>query len=458
MSDHLHQSKTILRLTAIITLSLFSQLMTGAADAKFSVVTGISSICKLIIMSDTDTGSIRISRVSDINESNTLGSDNSKSSKVTTVINDGSSYLYFSVIYFKADDQKLHKKGWYKLQPHTSIEIPYGVYYIYAYERESGGTRNVLSNKKHQFAIPPYDKGDFDEVALKNDISGFRFRGFKKMFKGKAIPSKKPLKNTIKASYQTILEDKEFAEKMDRLSEFTQTAIKAVGDQLEKDEEEMKKIYEEKFKQEAEAKKRLDEFLKKEEEERKKAAEKYRQAEEKKALEEANIQADKSVITEGNANKNNLREQRKRKEREIKKRDDIERWERYQHKLKKKRKNDAEIKKKLDEAQNSKVLFSGSKKYKSKDKDFWFVVGYSLYGSGRLYIWAKLTSLAWFTGYRGELIIKIYGENGAQLRRIYKQGLKVENWSRKEYRWEEKLSKDEVLQVKSVKIYLCRTG
>ena len=114
----------------------------------------------------------------------------------TKIINDGTSELRFTIVYYDYDEKGLMQKGWYTIDPNSEEELLFDVYYIYAYETDLYGEYVRLTDK-HHFSIP---EDNFEGSAEKCKSSeGY---GFKQCFSGNDIPSRKPPSDMIKVSYK----------------------------------------------------------------------------------------------------------------------------------------------------------------------------------------------------------------------------------------------------------------
>ena len=113
----------------------------------------------------------------------------------TKIINDGDGELKVAIVYFDEDKGELIQKGWYTIEPNSEEEVPFDVYYIYAYEADLYGEYIRMTGKDH-FNIP---EDDFESLAEK--CSADEGYGFEQWFSGKDIPAKTPPKDEIKVSY-----------------------------------------------------------------------------------------------------------------------------------------------------------------------------------------------------------------------------------------------------------------
>ena len=113
------------------------------------------------------------------------------------IINNGNSEIRFAIVYYDYDTAELMTKGWYYLDPNSEEEIPFDVYYIYAYETDLYGDYIRLTGEKDYFKL---HEGSFQEPAERGSSNDGT--GFSQWFSGKDIPAIKPPSDIIKVSYK----------------------------------------------------------------------------------------------------------------------------------------------------------------------------------------------------------------------------------------------------------------
>ncbi len=113
----------------------------------------------------------------------------------TRVTNMGDRQLSYAIVYYDYTERQLLQKGWFILEPNSTEDLPYDVYYHYGYITDHYGDYVKIYGEDY-FDVP-YE--DFEGAAEKCDQSlGL---GFGRWFNGNDIPAIKPPKDEIKIFY-----------------------------------------------------------------------------------------------------------------------------------------------------------------------------------------------------------------------------------------------------------------
>ncbi len=116
----------------------------------------------------------------------------------TKIINNGDGELKAAIVYYNRDKGELFQKGWFTIQPGAEVELPFDVYYIYAYDIDIYGDYEKFTGN-HYFKI---DDDDFEGSAMMGREGEIRSKGFIQTFKGKTVPAEKPPDDVISIKYK----------------------------------------------------------------------------------------------------------------------------------------------------------------------------------------------------------------------------------------------------------------